>query len=345
MRTFLTWWITQLAGMFALPPAREHSDAVILEIDRDTVSLLFRSGGATTRDAQSSADDEGIRQLAQRMSMRSGLQRLLLLRLQPAQVLHKHLSLPIAARHDLKEALGFEIDRETPFARDEVYWNYTMRQADASRNCLDIDLAVVPRCVVDSIIDAGRRAGLDPSGIEVDMGTGATALIPLDGRKRVSWSRSQRTLTPLAVAACLLAVMAIAIPFIRQQWALASADAMIASLNGPAREALALRQSADRFTRLIASLDKARVRNGSALEALATATKSLPNETYLTAFSLRAGRLTMSGLSPSAAKLVGLLARTQAFREPTLDSPVVASGSEGLEAFSISVNVTPGHAL
>jgi general secretion pathway protein L len=80
-------------------------------------------------------------------------------------------------------------------------------------------------------------------------------------------------------------------------------------------------------------------RNGSAIATLAAATKSLPDETYLTALSLKAGRLTMSGLSPSAAQLIGLLARTPAFREPAFDAPVVESESTGLEAFTITVNV------
>src|SRR5437764_437303 len=142
MRRFLNWWIDQLAGMFAIASAREHSEAVILEIDRHTVSLLFRCRGTTTREAQSNAGDAGLQQLAQHIAMRSDLPHLLLLRLQPAQVLHKQLSLPAAVRHDLREALGFEIDRETPFARDEVHWNYTVRGQYPSHNRVDIDLAV-----------------------------------------------------------------------------------------------------------------------------------------------------------------------------------------------------------
>ena len=343
MRKFVIWWFNQLAGMFAVASAsaREHSNAIILEIDHHTVSLLFRSGGMTTRAGQSSVDDAGFRQLAQLVTERGDLSGPLLMRLQSAQVLHKKLSLPIAARHDLKEALGFQIDRETPFARDEVNWNYTVRGQDASRNLMDIDLAVVPRCLVDPIIDCAQRAGLHPSGIEVDMGSNATASIPLGVGKRVQWRRPQRSLVVLAASALMLTVIAVAIPFIYQQRALASADVIIASLKEPAREALALRHPADRLAKVTASLKKTRERNASTLAALAAVTKSLPDEAYLTAFSLRSGRLTMSGLSPSAAKLVGLLARTPAFREPTLDSPVVENGSEGLETFSISVNVPP----
>jgi general secretion pathway protein L len=325
--------------MFATGSAREHSDAVILEIGRDTVSLLFRSGGTVTREAQGSTDDAGIRQLARILTARGGLPRALLFRLPPERVLHKELSLPLAAQYDLKEVLGFEIDRETPFARDEVYWSYAVREADGPRKRIGIELAVVPRCFIDPVDAAARRAGLDPAGIEVDMGEGATALIPLGAQRRANWALARGPLTPLAAAACILIVIAAAIPFIRQQSALVTADAMIASLTEPAREASALRQPADRLTRIIASLKEERDRNGSALAALAAATIALPDETYLTTLNLRAGRLTMNGLSPSAARLVGLLARRAEFREPVFDSPVVESGTNGLEEFGISVNV------
>ena len=256
MRRFVMWWFDQLAGMLAVASAREHSDAAILEIDHHTVSLLFRFRGATTRAAHTSTDDADIRQLAQLVTDRCLP---LLLRLQPAQVLHKKLSLPIAARHHLKQALGFEIDRETPFTADEVHWNYSVRGRDASRNCIDIDLAVVPRCVVDPIIDCARRAGLDPSGIEVDVGSHAAVSIPLGTRMRVQWGHSQRSLAALGASACVLAFIAVAIPFIYQQRALASADAMIASLKEPAREALALRGPADRLATVTAALKKADV--------------------------------------------------------------------------------------
>jgi general secretion pathway protein L len=280
-----------------------------------------------------------MQQLAQLITMRGDRRCLLLLRPPPAQVLLKHLALPIAARHNLRNVLSFEIDRETPFAHDEIYWSHVVRQKDSARGQVEIDLFLVPRNSIDPFVEAARVAGLDPFGIEVDIGASATALIPLGAQERSPWVRSQRSVARLAAAACILVAVAVAIPFIRQHSALASADAMIASLTEPAREASGLHQSADQLTRIVASLKKERERNGSAVATLAAATKSLPDETYLTAFSLRAGRLTMSGLSPSAAHLIGLLAETPAFREPAFDAPVVKSESTGLEAFTITVNV------
>ncbi len=184
------------------------------------------------------------------------------------------------------------------------------RRTDSARGQVEVDLFLVPRNSIDPLVAAARDAGLDPFGIEVDMGVNGTTLIPLGVRKRDLRVRSQRSLVLLAATACILTAVAVAIPFIGQQWALASADAMIASLTEPAREASGLRQTADQLANVVASLKTEHDRNGSALATLAAATKSLPDETYLTALSLKAGRLTMSGLSPSAAQLIGLLARS-----------------------------------
>lgn len=339
MRMFATWWSTELVGMLAIASARGHSDAVILDIDRQTVTLLSRSRGTTTRDLQASTDDAGIQQLAELISTRGYLRRLLLLRLPPAQVLHKRLAFPAAARHDLEDIIGFAIDRETPFVRDELYWSYVARRADSGLRQVEVDLFLVARNSIDTLVTAVRGAGLDPVGIEVDMGTNGTTLIPLGVRKRDPRVRARRSLVFLAATACVLTIVAVAIPFMSQQRALASADAMIASLAEPAREASALRRTADQLGTIVASLKTEQDRNGSAVATLAAATKALPDETYLIALSLRARRLTISGLSPSAAHLIGLLAGAPAFREPAFDAPVVESESTGLEAFTITVNV------
>jgi general secretion pathway protein L len=339
MRRFATWCFAQLAGMFAIASARGHSDAIILDVDRHTVTLMSRSRGTIRRDSQSSADSAGIQQLAKLITTRGDLRRLLLLRLPPAQVLHKQLAFPTAARHDLEEIIGFAIDRETPFARDEIYWSYVARRTDSGRRQVEVDLFLVARNSIDALVAAARAAGLDPFGIEVDIGTNGTTLIPLGVRKRDPRVRAQRSLVLLTATACVLTIVAVAIPFMGQQWALASADAMIASLAEPAREASALRRTADQLGTIVTSLKTEQDRNGSAIASLAAATKALPDETHLTALSLRARRLTMSGLSPSAAHLIGLLARAPAFSEPAFDAPVVESEGTGLEAFTITVNV------
>jgi general secretion pathway protein L len=257
-------------------------------------------------------------------------------------VLKKRVVLPAAARGNLGEVLGFEIDRETPFNRDEVYWTYSVDRRDANPAHLAVDLVLVPRIYVDSVLSAARSAGLAPTGIDVENGHNITTLIPLGARTRKQWVSAEEPLLPLGSAVAALALLAIATPFGIQQWALASAEAAIVPLSAPAQEAATLRQAADERTKTIAFLNEQRSRNGSAVALLAAATHALPDDTYLSALSLRGGKLTITGSSSSAAQLIAVLGKAPEFRDPAFEAPVVQNPDSGLETFTISVALKPG---
>jgi general secretion pathway protein L len=342
----LNWWLRQLGAL--LPPILAGGpaalpDAFILEQDQQNLLLSVRRKGLTQRLTQMRAGSASARELAGGLPKagRKG-PRLFLIRLSSMQLLCKSLTLPNAARRNLAELLGFEIDRETPFQRDEVHWTYVVRGQDARAGLLNVDLVLVPRSAVDPLVEAARNAGLDPDGIEVSTGSGAMTLLPLGSRKRGQWSETKRPLLPLATAATILAVLAVVTPFAIQQWELSRIEARIAALEPSATEAATFRQLSGQIAATIDFLTKERSKNGSALAALAAATKSLPDDSYLSALSLRAGRLTMSGLSPSAAQLVGLLAEAPEFREPAFEAPVTRDPENELETFTISVALGSG---
>ena len=131
----LDWWLQQLAAMLpaaVLSKSASLADAAILEIDDDAAALLVRQRGTVTRLAEASADLEGLRALVQAMVDHSAMPRRLVLRLPSLPVLQKRLSLPLGARRHLQGLLGFEIDQETPFSRDEVHWDYAVRRQDTA---------------------------------------------------------------------------------------------------------------------------------------------------------------------------------------------------------------------
>ena len=343
MRSFFSWWFAQLAGLLPDIVTRvssRPSNAAIIEIDSRAASLWLPSNGTAVCTARASLSEFGLGELARVVVAQNTKPALLLLRLPAERVLQKRLSLPLAARRDLTNVLGFEIDRETPFTREEAYWTYAVRGHDKERGRLDVDLLIVPRNYVDTFIEFARRAGLDPDGIEVGEDGKSCAIIPLGIGKRIR-IRGDRPLIPLAAAAATVALVAIAAPFANQEWEIASADSALASLEAPASEAGALRRSADQSARTATFLRSQGEHYGRTLASLAAVTRALPDESYLTALTLRAGRLTMTGLSNSAAELVGLFAKVPEFREPAFDSPVVGSENGDLESFTLSVKLAP----
>jgi len=340
MQALLLWWITQLAGL--LPDRvrrslRRTPSAVILHCAEDNCSLLVRSRGITGTIALARADDPGLQELAKALRELKNSPALFVLHLPPGAVLHKSLLFPSAAKQDFKNLLQFEIERETPFTLDEVYWAHTISREDAVRDRFEVDLYVAPRQSVDTLLQRLHRAGLKPTALEIE-GVGSPLLIPF--RSDHAPVRASRRLVPAAAA--ISASLALTAPFAYQQRAISSADAAIAGLKTAALEAIALRRSADRRAQTDAFLQNGQ--SAYPLQAMAAVTRSLPADTYLTSFALHDSRLTLTGLSPSAAQLVGMFAHSPLFRQPSLDAPIVKNGNGNLERFTISVSLAQGGA-
>lgn len=337
--TFLAWWRDQLAGLVPdrlLRLIGNVADATVLSIENGVIVLRSRRNGVLTQDAQASADEAGLRKLAAVLKARGGAGALVV-RLPHDWVLAKSLSLPLAALGNLRQILGFELERESPFSSNEVYWDYAVVRKDKARAQIDVALLVVPRKFVDPLLEAAKQAGLAPSALEIDAG-GAVTRIWLEPAKMRSWPVASARLPRLALLAGGLAILAVLVPLAGQELALLSADESIDALSGQVEEARALRLAANRTDVAIDFLNRERARTPSALTALAAATRTLPDDSYLTEFSLHDGRVTVAGSSASAAQLIGTLAQSRAFEAPTFDAPVQSEDS-GLESFTISASL------
>ena len=334
------WWLKLAASLRAdLSGAAKAPDAVILELERQNFHPVIRVDGQGTRCAVLRADAAGIQMFAQLLGGDPKLPRTILLRPASSQILHKTVTMPAAARRDLERVLEFEIDRETPFNRNEVYWTYTVRRSETTPGSLDVHLVLVPRLLVDGFLTALNAAGIEPSGIEADSGPASTIVIPFGQRKTQPWFPIERPLMPLAATAAALLVLVFIAPLLVREWVLFSTDATMASLTGSAREAATLRQSVDGAIRAAEFLAAERKKNRSVVAILAAVTDALPDDTYLTSLSVHGGKLTLSGMSSSAADLIGMLANTDGFSSPAFDAPVV-QGDNSLESFTISVTLS-----
>ena len=66
--------------------------------------------------------------------------------------MHKTLDLPLAAAENLREVLTFEMDRQTPFTADQVYFDYQIVQRDNTNGRISVEMTAVHRADVDTAI-------------------------------------------------------------------------------------------------------------------------------------------------------------------------------------------------
>ena len=123
------------------------------------------------------------------------------------RVLRKEVLLPIAAEANLRQALSFEMDRQTPFSTDEVYFDYRVLSRDKESGQLRIELLVSQKESLDRDIEMLAPRGMAPTGVdvEIDGRPAGLNLLPLDMRFRMVNQRARTNLL-LAGAALVLLV-------------------------------------------------------------------------------------------------------------------------------------------
>ena len=344
VREFLRWWISQLAEL--LPRSLRRSgagrdDAVLvtpiglLGQGIDAVALDLRRNGRETELGRFSL---GAADLAQTVRAAG---RPVVLRLPEGDLLGKTVNLPLAAERNLKQVLAFEMDRETPFAADELYWTHRVAAADRKNGRLSIRLLLVPKEKLAPLLRALGNVGLVPWRAEIASGPDAGSYLPLDDNGGRLDHRGSRLLWPLAACCAALAIAAVATPFVRQALVLSGLDREVAAARSAAAEAERLQREIRSLTVSAELIEKERREAGRPLQILAAATGVLPDDTYLSQLEIRDRKVTLSGRSAGAARLIGKLAASGEFRNPTFAAPVTRLEALHTEVFTISAEVAP----
>ncbi|TLU71414.1 PilN domain-containing protein [Lichenicoccus roseus] len=260
----------------------------------------------------------------------------LLLRLSQDALLVRDVSLPIAAEAEYERVLGYEMDRLTPFSAADVFWTAHVLRRNRAAGRLDLRLHLVPRAWVAGPLALMQEAGLRPAAIE------AAGIPPLRialAHDTRHGSRERLKLRVAAGACAVLAVLAIALPFVLQSAASARVERRITALQPQVAQVQALRRTLLAGSAGADAIAAARRRLGDPLQLMASLTRVLPDDTYLSDLALRAGILTLTGQSASAVRLIPALSADPAFAAPAFSAPVTRIEASNTDLFSIRARV------
>jgi general secretion pathway protein L len=344
VRQFFSWWFGQLAEL--LPQGLRRSaliavDAMVIKpigpLGRgiEAVAVGLRRNGKETPLGRFGLGATDLAELPRTIG------RPTVLRLSEQDVLGKTVTLPLAAERELDQVLGFEMDRETPFKAEEIYWNHRIERADRQNGRLSVRVALVPKENLAPLLTALGQFGIRPRRAEIADGPDAGTYLPLEGDGARAHHASNRLIWSAAVWCAALGLAAVVTPFIRQELALASLGEQIAAGRTAAAEADSLHQEIDRLASSADFVESERDKAGRPLVVLVAATRVLPDDTYLTEMELQKRKVTLTGRSAAAARLIGPLAADGAFRNPGFAAPVTRVEALHTELFTINAEVAP----
>jgi general secretion pathway protein L len=218
---FWRWWTDELGQIAPERFASLRGVARVpqLALDGEDLVLVEPRGaaGSDARVALATLDPQrrglAVRALLERAGESRGRARV---SLSHDEALVRRVTMPAATEENLRQVLGFEMDRLTPFRAEDVYFDYRVISRDSAAGTLSALLAVARRDLVDARVESLRSLGLSVQGVTVrdDAAHAATPLdlLPSEQRGERETARERMVKHSLMGAVVLLLLVALLFP-------------------------------------------------------------------------------------------------------------------------------------
>ena len=336
---FFQWWFGELARMVP----RRFRDALVDRPEELQVRLepglvsLWREHADSALLVLPDEQEPAARQAdIARALARFQVAPTLSFRLPAERVLRRRLNLPLAAQENLRQVLGFELDRQTPFRSDQVYYDCRVLGVDPVARLIDAELVLAPRAELDAQLGRVAHAGLALARVDAgsDAETLGVNLLPPERRaQRRDWNL--RINLALAAAALVLAMLAMHQSVANREAALGQLRDQVDKSRREARAVAELRNQLASAVEGANFLAERRRQQPVVIELLHDVNERLPDDTYLSRFALNNGDVQLQGLSAEASKLVPILQGSDLLDSPAVQGAITPDPRTKKEQFVI----------
>ena len=255
-----------------------------------------------------------------------------------SQALTRVLTLPLAAEKNPRQVAGFEMDRLTPFAATQVYYDATVLERQPESRRLRVELTVLPRAAVEPVLAFLRQQGLPPDVLDVAGARPKVNLLAPEQRpRRGLWG--QRWRMAVVVISLLLVVAAVALPIWQQRTLVLRALAGIDQAQRAANEARNLRDQLDKDLEFSQMLIRKKQSIPARVDLLRELTMILPDDTWVERLQIKGDSAQIIGQSGKASALIGIVESSKLFSGAGFTSPVTTDPRTGKERFMLSARI------
>lgn len=266
------------------------------------------------------------------------------LRLPVEQCLIRDKELPVAALRRAGEILLLDMERISPFARDDILSDWYQDQPPGEQSTMvRLTQVIVKRSLIDGYIADIKAAGLSLQAVDVYDQTGRVLPVNLLSQLPQQPRQISRTLSraiSLAAAAVIFLVTGIAVSAVyRQERALSQLTQQTATVR---RQAVAIKTKlamADQAEKQITGHRLRWIYRPTVLQIWEEVTRLLPDSAWVASFRINDNQLYLDGFAASASELIGMLGRSKYLSNVTFTSPVVADFQQRQERFQIRAKI------
>jgi general secretion pathway protein L len=342
VRRGVSWWLNEL---MALVPRRflGRIDAApaILDVSRNgaTLSLISR-GKAEPERIPIQGDQEAIRAHV-RAVMRRWLSHAVIVRFDRSLLFETTTSLPAAAENSLRQILSHQLDRLIPLPANEVEFECLVEPYSTGAKTITVRLVVATRASIERAVSIANSIGLHATRIVAPVGDDAADPITLWRAKQAQGgSQVERWVRHgLEAAAVLLLVATYAAYVYRLDQARADLQQQVARAGKTAITVRDLVQQINDGESAIGILQR-RQQSSDYLKMLDELTELVPDNTWVSQFSVRGSNVEIVGFSPRVADFVARLEESPLTSNPRFRAPITRSADGSTERFDMSFDMS-----
>jgi general secretion pathway protein L len=350
---FWRWWRGEIGRMlperFAAFGGSGSAPLLVLDGDEAVAIDPHAPAGEEKRVSLAGLDEPrrkaAVRTLLESVGETRGRARAALAR---DEALVRRVTLPAATEENLPQVLAFEMDRLSPFAAAEVYFDQRVVSRDAATGQIVAELAIARREAVDARMRELRALGLSVQGVALrDDARRAEPfdLLPSEQRGERETPRERLVRNVLIGAVALLFLAVLVFPIWKKREAVLAMLPVVEKAAGEARATDAVvreleRQAAD--YNYILARKYAWYPVTAYVEEIS---KLLPDHTWLQLLDIKttgkAKEIVLTGESASSSKLIELLEQSKMLQNAAPRGPTTPGSTPGRERFMIGAEARP----
>lgn len=262
-------------------------------------------------------------------------------------VLQKKLSLPLATEENLRNVLAFEMDKQTPFSHEQVYFDYKVEERDKIKGEIRVNLVIAQRKTIDNLLDTFKNYGLTVSVIDVwdesvpgnsHMKPIVFNLLPTPQRKKRS-TKKGKIYYRLSFLFLALFILVIGLPLMNKQRIIADLEKQISQTKTVAFQVQRIHEDAVALLAQNQFFEQKRKKLPAIIDVLNELTRILPDTTSLTQFNVVGNKLKIHGESTNSSELIGIIEKSIYFNGAKFSSPITRNPKNNKERFLIAVQI------
>jgi len=334
-----------------LLPGEKHisqgrsKESLLLKIARNEYQVLNSNDEELLHHNQAVAADDAAQLealLKSEVTKKSDLD--LDIHINESEVLTRQISLPASTEENLYEVIQYEMDRYTPFSKEDVYCDYQIEERIKDKELIKVLLIVIRKEILDPVVKAIEGSSIHLRSINIidpqDPDRSLHNVNLLRSNTDLGKNKKSSVKWLVGAAAGLLLVTSLT-PLVINYMHIQKLSDELAGLEQTVQKVKKLQNEYTKMQDQVGYLVNIKEKNPSIIEMLNLLTQTIPDHTYVQRLSLEGGLLSMQGLSASASELIPIIDQSGMFDDIRFAAPVTQSGGDGLERYSITAQVKP----